>query len=143
MWLNAKTGKGAAALNLRARLMHAMLRVADMDRTLAFYCGALGMSVQMSRTDANGYRNVFVGYGPAASTTLLEFGCTPGVASYEKGTAFDHVAFEVGDLAAACAGLRAKGVKIIRDIKTAQSGALIAIIEDPDGYRIELVQLKA
>jgi len=123
--------------------MHAMLRVADMDRTLAFYCDVLGMSVQMSRTDPNGYRNVFIGYGPAVSHTLLEFGCMPGVTTYDKGTAFDHIAFEVGELAETCAHLRTQGVTFVRDIKTAHSGALIAIIQDPDGYRIELVQPKA
>jgi len=128
-------------VSFRARLMHTMLRVADMDRTLAFYCDVLGMSVQINRTDPNGYRNVFIGYGPAASHTLLEFGAMPG-ATYEKGTAYDHVALEVDDLAGAVADLRAKGVKIVREPKTAQSGAQIAIIEDPDGFRIELVEPK-
>lgn len=129
-------------MKLQARLMHTMLRVADMERTLSFYCGLLGMSVQMSREDANGYRNVFVGYGPADSTTLLEFASLPGTTHYEKGTAYDHIALEVADVTAACDYLSRAGVKIVRGVKGAASGALIAIIEDPDGYRIELIQLK-
>jgi len=122
--------------------MHTMLRVADMERTLAFYCGLLGMSVQMNREEPNGYRNVFVGYGPASSTALLEFASLPGTTHYEKGTAYDHIALEVADVNAACSYLSAAGVKIVREVKTAASGALIAIIEDPDGFRIELVQPK-
>lgn len=129
-------------MNLHGRLMHTMLRVADMERTLGFYCGLLGMSVQMSREEPSGYRNVFVGYGAASSSTLLEFASLPGTTHYEKGTAFDHVALEVADVAGACAHLSRAGVKVIRDVKTAASGALIAIIEDPDGYRIELIQPK-
>jgi lactoylglutathione lyase len=127
---------------LRARLMHAMLRVADMDRTLDFYCGKLGMAVRMERTDPDGYRNTFVGYGDPAETALIEFASRPGVTAYDKGTGFDHIALEVDDVAAVCATLKSSGVKIVREVKTAASGALIAIIEDPDGYRIELIQLK-
>jgi lactoylglutathione lyase len=115
-----------------------MLRVADMQRTLAFYCGALGMSVQAERTDTDGYRNVWVGYGPSA--TLIEFGCRPGVAPDNLGNGFDHIALEVPDVRAACAALAAKGVSIAREVKAAASGALIAIVTDPDGYRIELIQ---
>lgn len=120
---------------IKARLMHTMLRVADMERTLAFYCGIFGLPVHMDRTDADGYRNVFIGPG-------LEFGCRPGVTPEPRSTGFDHIAFEVADVTAACAELHAAGVKIVRDIKLAASGARIAIIEDPDGYRVELIEPK-
>lgn len=127
--------KGDDVLAHAPRLMHTMLRVADMERTLAFYCGRLGMTVQTDRTDPDGYRNVFVGPG-------LEFGCRPGVTLDPRSTGFDDIAFEVADVATACDQLRASGVKIVREVKAAASGALIAIVEDPDGYRIELIQPK-
>ncbi|MDX2223979.1 MAG: VOC family protein [Rhodospirillaceae bacterium] len=124
------------------RVLHAMLRVADMDRTLAFYCGLLGMSVQWERRHDDGYRNVFVGYGSGATTALIEFGCRPGADGYDKARGFDHIAIAVADVAGACAGLARHGVTIVREPKAAASGALIALIEDPDGYRLELIQAK-
>jgi lactoylglutathione lyase len=122
------------------RVLHTMLRVADMDRTLGFYCGLLGMRVQWERTHDDGYRNVFVGYGPGAATALIEFGCRPGADGYDKARGFDHIAIAVADVAAACAALAQHGVTIVREPKAAASGALIALIEDPDGYRLELIQ---
>lgn len=116
-----------------------MLRVADMERTLQFYCGRLGMNVVMDRTDADGYRNVFVAF--TGGGARIEFGMRPSVRpNVAAGNGFDHIALETPDVAAAVARLRDEGVAIVREVKRAQSGALIALITDPDGYRIELIQ---
>ena len=120
--------------------MHTMLRVVDMDRTLAFYCGHLGMTIAIDRRDPDGYRNVFVGCGVATGGPVLEFGARPGLMPNTGSEGFDHIALETTDVQDLCERLRAAGVVIQRDVKRAQSGALIAIIEDPDGYRIELIQ---
>lgn len=124
---------------LKGRLVHTMLHVADMERTLAFYCGLFGMQVLVARENpATGHRNVFVGHGPAAPQ--IEFTSYAGREEYAKGEAFGHVAFEVEDCVQACAVLAGQGVRVTREPRQAPSGAMIAFIEDPDGYAIELIQ---
>lgn len=124
-----------------SRLMHTMLNVADMDRALAFYCGLLGMTVLADRSGQRpGRRNLFIGYGPEASTTLLELCSEADHATYPHGEAFGHIAIAVEDVGRLCAELDAAGVAIVRAVKPALSGARIAIVRDPDGYLVELIQ---
>ena len=123
------------------RLMHAMLRVSDMERTLAFYCGVLGMTVQRVRDNPqSGHRNVFVGYGPFESSMQIEFVSDGSGARYEAGAGFGHIAIEVADVQGFCEQLRARGVAIVREPKLLPSGTVIAFIQDPDGYSVELVR---
>jgi lactoylglutathione lyase len=121
--------------------MHTMLNVADMDRALAFYCGLLGMTVQADRSGQQpGRRNLFLGFGPEESTTLIELCSEAGRHSYAKGEAFGHIAIAVDDVRQVCAGLAGAGVEIVREAKAALSGAQIAMVRDPDGYLLELIQ---
>ena len=121
--------------------MHAMLHVTDMERTLAFYCGVLGMTVQVDRyTPETRHRNVFAGYGPYDQETMVEFVSYGVGRQYEKGDGFGHLAIGVADLAETCRQLAAAGVMPLRGPKLAPSGAQIAIIRDPEGYEIELIQ---
>src|SRR5262245_48507769 len=119
---------------LPSRLMHTMLNVADVDRALAFYCGLLGMTVQADRSGQQpGRRNLFIGYGPESSTTLLELCSDQGHGPYDKGEAFGHLAIAVDDVGATCAKLAEAGTEIVRPAKRAMSGAQIAFVRDPDG----------
>ena len=124
---------------LAERLIHTMLYVADLERTLGFYCGLLGMSVQVDRSDPGGGRgNVFVGYGPERTSTLLEFVSEPG-RQVMHGVDYGHVGLEVSDVEAACAALATAGA-LLRAPRRMPSGSVIAFAKDPDGYEIELVQ---
>ena len=126
---------------MRGRLMHLCLNVADMDRAVAFYCGLLGMTVQADRSGQRpGRRNLFLGYGPEAETSLLELCSEADGRSYDKGNAYEHLAIAVDDVVKVCADLAAAGIEIVRPAKTAMSGAQIAMARDPDGYLLELIQ---
>jgi lactoylglutathione lyase len=123
------------------RLMHTMLHVSDMDRAVAFYCGLLGMTVQVSRENPETqHRNVFLGYGPYDTTPQVEFVSYGVGRHYERGDAFGHLAIGVDDIVAFCDRLRATGAVISREPKSVPSGAKIAFIRDPDGYEIELIE---
>jgi lactoylglutathione lyase len=118
-----------------------MLHVADMDRTLAFYCDVLGMEVQVARENkATGHRNVFVGYGPQETHALVEFVSYRDRPAYEHGNGFGHVALGVADCRAACGYFADRGVAVTREPRVAPSGAVIAFVADPDGYQLEIVQ---
>jgi len=122
--------------------LHTMLRVGDLDRSIAFYTGLLGMR-ELRRTDVpdGKYTLVFVGYGDESSHTVLELTYNWGVSSYDLGTAFGHLALGVPDIHATCEKLRAAGVKIAREPGPVKFGTtVIAFIEDPDGYKIELIE---
>lgn len=125
------------------RILHTMLRVRDLDRSLAFYLGALGMKL-LRRQDypAGRFTLAFVGYGAEDSETALELTHNWDQAdAYELGTAFGHVAVGVADIYACCAELAESGVKITRAPGPMKfSPTVIAFIEDPDGYKIELIQ---
>jgi lactoylglutathione lyase len=119
-----------------------MLRVGDLERSLAFYCGLLGMSELRRQAYPEGrFTLCFVGYGPEAEGTVLELTHNWDTPAYEVGTGFGHLAIEVEDAAAACASLRAKGGKVVREAGPMKHGTtVIAFLEDPDGYRVELIQ---
>jgi lactoylglutathione lyase len=119
-----------------------MLRVGDLDRSIAFYTTHLGMKELRRRDVPEGkYTLAFLGYGEANAQTELELTYNYGVTSYEMGGAFGHLAIGVPDIYGLCERLRATGVKITREPGPVKFGTtLIAFIEDPDGYKIELIQ---
>ncbi|MFN3447622.1 MAG: lactoylglutathione lyase [Roseococcus sp.] len=124
------------------RYLHTMLRVGDLDRSIAFYTTHLGMKELRRRDVPEGkYTLAFLGYGDEATHTVLELTYNYGVAGYEMGTAFGHLAIGVPDIYGLCERLRAAGVKITREPGPVKFGTtLIAFIEDPDGYKIELIE---
>ncbi len=123
------------------RLAHTMMRVTDMEKSLDFYCGILGMEVQR-RTDypEGKFTNTFIGYGPEAEFPTLELTAnwdqgTP----YDKGDGWGHICIETPDVYAACEQLAAVGVNITRPPGPMKNGTrVIAFCEDPDGYKVEL-----
>ncbi len=128
------------------RLLHTMLRVRDLDRSLHFYCELLGMKL-LRRKDYPGgaFTLAFVGYGDESSTAVIElthnWPDASGVRDYELGTAFGHLALGVDRIRELCDSLRAQGVKIVREPGPMQHGTtVIAFLEDPDGYKIELIE---
>ncbi|MBU6397122.1 MAG: lactoylglutathione lyase [Rhodospirillales bacterium] len=124
--------------------LHTMLRVGDLDRSVAFYTGLLGMK-ELRRTEVpeGKYTLVFVGYGGEADHTVLELTYNWGVDKYELGSAFGHLALGVPDIYATCERLREAGVKISREPGPVKFGTtVIAFIDDPDGYKIELIERK-
>jgi lactoylglutathione lyase len=121
-----------------------MLRVGDLQRSIDFYTGVLGMSV-LRTTDRpeQKYRLAFVGYGNEDSQAVLELTYNYGVDKYELGNAFGHVAVEVDDAYKACAAIKAKGGRVTREAGPVKGGTtVIAFAEDPDGYKIELIEHK-
>lgn len=127
------------------RILHTMLRVGDLERSVQFYTQVLGMR-ELSRQDysAGEFTLVFLGYGEKSNSTVLELTYNWGVSQYELGTAFGHIAIEVPDVYAACEKMRAAGGKIIREAGPMNAGTtIIAFLEDPDGYQIELIGQKS
>ena len=126
------------------RLLHTMLRVNDLEESLRFYCDVLGMRL-LRRKDypAGRFTLAFVGYGPEARETVLELTHNWDTDHYEIGTGYGHVAIGVDDIHGAVEGLRARGAKVVREPGPMKhGGSEIAFIEDPNGYRIELIQLR-
>jgi lactoylglutathione lyase len=124
------------------RILHTMLRVGDLPRSIAFYCDVLGMKV-LRTTDRpeQKYTLAFVGYGDEAAGAVLELTYNYGVDRYDVGTGYGHVAIEVEDAAAACAAVRAKGGTVTREAGPVKGGTtVIAFVQDPDGYKIELIE---
>ena len=126
------------------RILHTMLRVADLERSLAFYTGVLGMQL-LRRTDYpdGKFTLAFVGFGDEARSAVIELTHNWGVEKYEHGNAFGHIAIEVEDACAACGKIRQLGGKVVREAGPMKHGStVIAFVEDPDGYKIELIQKK-
>ena len=124
------------------RILHTMLRVGDLQRSIRFYTDVLGMRL-LRTTDRpeQKYTLAFVGYGDESQHAAIELTYNYGVEKYELGTAFGHVAVEVPDAAAACAAVRNKGGKVAREAGPVKGGTtVIAFVEDPDGYKIELIE---
>jgi lactoylglutathione lyase len=124
------------------RLLHTMLRVGNLQRSINFYTDILGM--KLLRTSENSeykYSLAFVGYGTNPDHAELELTYNWGVESYEMGTAYGHIALGVPDAYAACEKIKAAGGNVTREAGPVKGGAtVIAFVTDPDGYKIELIQ---
>ncbi len=124
------------------RILHAMLRVGDLDRSLKFYTEVLGMKLLRRHDYPQGnFTLAFVGYHDEKEGAVLELTYNWGVEHYELGTAFGHIALEVDDACQACEMVKAKGGKVTREAGPMMHGTtVIAFVEDPDGYKIEFIQ---
>ena len=123
------------------RILHTMLRVGDLQRSIDFYTAVLGMRI-LRTTDRpeQKYSLAFIGYGDESSNAVLELTYNYGVDKYELGNAFGHVAIAVEDAYKACDAIRAKGGRVTREAGPVKGGTtVIAFAEDPDGYKIELI----
>ncbi len=126
------------------RILHTMLRVVNLDVSIAFYTGVLGMKL-LRRTDypEGKFTLAFVGYVDEAHGAVIEFTHNWGVEKYDLGNAFGHIALEVENACDACEKIRQLGGKVVREAGPMQHGStVIAFVEDPDGYKIELIQKK-
>jgi lactoylglutathione lyase len=124
------------------RILHTMLRVGEMDRSVKFYTEVLGMKLLRTtdRPDQK-YSLAFVGYDDEDRTAVLELTYNHGVDRYDLGTAYGHVAIAVPDAYKACEAVKARGGKVTREAGPVKGGtSVIAFVEDPDGYKIELIQ---
>jgi lactoylglutathione lyase len=124
------------------RLLHTMLRVGNLERSVKFYTGVLGMKV-LRTTDRpeQKYSLAFVGYDTEDKASVIELTYNYGVPKYEMGGAFGHLAIGVPDAAKACAAVRAQGGKVTREAGPVKGGTtVIAFVEDPDGYKIEFIE---
>ena len=124
------------------RILHTMLRVGDLQRSIDFYTKVLGM--KLLRTSENPeykYTLAFVGYGSNPDHAELELTYNYGVDSYEQGTAYGHLAISADDIMAACAAVKANGGNVTREPGPVKGGStVIAFVTDPDGYKIELIE---
>lgn len=127
------------------RILHTMLRVGDLDRSLRFYTEVLDMRVLRRSDYPDGrFTLAFVGYQDESEGAVLELTHNWDTSSYELGTAYGHIALEVDDAAAACARVEARGGKVVRPAGPMKHGTtVIAFVEDPDGYKIEFIQKKS
>jgi len=124
------------------RILHTMLRVGDLERSLRFYTDVLRMQL-LRRTDypEGKFTLAFVGYGDEADSAVIELTHNWGVDKYELGTAYGHIAIAVEDAYATCDAVRQRGGKVTREPGPMKHGStVIAFVEDPDGYRIEFIQ---
>ena len=126
------------------RFLNTMIRVGDLERSVDFYTRLLGMKETRRRDVPEGkYTLVFVGYGDEASDCMIELTYNYGIEKYEMGSAFGHLAIGTDDIYGTCDRLAAEGVKIPRPPGPLKHGTtVIAFIEDPDGYKIELIERK-
>ena len=124
------------------RLMHTMLRVGNLDRSLKYYTEVFGMKVLRKKDYPDGkFTLAFVGYGPESQTAVIELTHNWDTDRYDLGTGYGHIALEVEDAYAACEQIRQRGGKVVREAGPMKHGTtVIAFVEDPDGYKIELIQ---
>ena len=126
------------------RLLHTMLRVGNLDRSIDFYTSVLGMQLLRRKDYPDGkFTLAFVGYGEEADNTVIELTYNWDTDSYDLGNAYGHIAIEVDDVYAAVDQLRNRGGKVIREAGPMNAGTtILAFVEDPDGYQIELLGKK-
>ena len=124
------------------RLLHTMLRVGNLERSIDFYTSVLGMKLLRRHDYPEGrFTLAFLGYQEESDGTVLELTYNYGVEHYELGTAFGHIAIAVDDASQACEAVRAKGGKVTREAGPMRHGTtVIAFVEDPDGYKIEFIE---
>ncbi|EEG32518.1 lactoylglutathione lyase [Neisseria flavescens] len=127
------------------RLLHTMLRVGNLERSLDFYQNVLNMQLLRRRDYPEGrFTLAFVGYGDEADHTVLELTHNWDTESYNLGDAYGHIAIEVDDAYAACERVKEMGGKVVREAGPMKHGTtVIAFVEDPDGYKIEFIQKKS
>ncbi len=124
------------------RILHTMLRVGDLERATRFYTEVMGMRL-LRTTDRpeQKYTLAFVGYDDETRGAVLELTYNYGVDRYDVGSGFGHIAVEVADAAATCDAVRAKGGTVTREAGPVKGGStVIAFVQDPDGYKIELIE---
>tara|TARA_B100002051_G_scaffold36685_2_gene30381 strand:+ start:814 stop:1218 length:405 start_codon:yes stop_codon:yes gene_type:complete len=127
------------------RLLHTMLRVGDLERSLAFYTQVMGMTL-LRRKDYPGGRFTlaFVGYGSEQDHSVLELTHNWDTSSYEIGDAYGHIALGVDDIYATCERINGQGGKVVREPGPMKHGStVIAFVQDPDGYKVELIQMSS
>jgi lactoylglutathione lyase len=124
------------------RVLHTMIRVGDLDQSIKFYTDVLGMKLLRRKDYPDGkFTLAFVGYGPETEHAVVELTYNWGVDKYDLGNAFGHIALEVDDAYKACEDIRKRGGKVTREAGPMKHGStVIAFVEDPDGYKIELIQ---
>lgn len=124
------------------RILHTMIRVADLERSIEFYTTCLGMTL-LRRKDYPGgkFTLAFLAYGPEESHPALELTHNWGVDSYDIGSGYGHIAIGVTDIYATCEDIRAKGGQVVREPGPMKHGTtVLAFVTDPDGYKVELIQ---
>lgn len=126
------------------RLLHTMLRVGNLEKSIAFYTQVLGMQLlRQSENTEYKYTLAFLGYGAETEQTVIELTYNWGTESYDLGNAYGHIAIETQDIYATCEAIRAAGGNITREPGPVKGGTtVIAFVKDPDGYAIELINAK-
>lgn len=124
------------------RMLHTMLRVGNLEKSIAFYTQVLGMKVLRQHDFPDGkFTLAFVGYGDEKDHTVIELTYNYGVTSYDMGKAFGHIALEVDNAHAACEKVKLAGGKVVREAGPMMHGkTVIAFVEDPDGYKVEFIE---
>ena len=127
------------------RLLHTMLRVNNLEKSIEFYCDVLGMKLLRKKDYPGGeFTLAFVGYGNELNHTVLELTYNWGTDKYDLGNAYGHIALGVDDIYSTCEKIKAQGGKVTREPGPMKHGStVIAFIEDPNGYKVELIELKS
>lgn len=125
------------------RLLHTMLRVGNLEESLKFYCELLGMKLLRQKDYPGGeFTLAFIGYGDESQNTVIELTYNWGVEKYDLGNAYGHIALGVDDIYTTCEAIKQQGGKVTREPGPMKHGStVIAFVEDPDGYKIELIQM--
>ena len=127
------------------RMLHTMLRVGDLDQSIAFYTEVLGMQLLRRKEYPSGrFTLAFLGYGPESEQTVLELTHNWDTSSYELGDGYGHIALGVEDIRTTCAAISGKGGRVVREPGPMKHGStVIAFVEDPDGYKVELIEMSS
>lgn len=127
------------------RILHTMLRVGNLEQSIEFYTAVLGMKLLRQKDYPDGkFTLAFVGYGPESENSVIELTYNWDTTRYDLGDGYGHIALEVDDVYQACDDIRERGGKIIREAGPMNAGTtIIAFVEDPDGYAIELIGKKS
>ena len=127
------------------RMLHTMLRVGDLEQSIAFYTEVLGMQLLRRKDYPTGrFTLAFLGYGPESDHTVLELTHNWDKSAYELGDGYGHIALGVEDIHSTCAGIADQGGRVVREPGPMTHGStVIAFVEDPDGYKVELIELSS